>query len=103
MSQVNTLVLDFSAVEDSDGNSRLVEHVDWHARDLSHDLHALDNLSEYDVLSVKVRARLERDKELSRVRVLSMVCHREKSRARVPPFEIFIVELLAVDGFTLKL
>lgn len=66
--------------------------------DLSDDIHALDHAAEYDVAIIQPRGLHGGNEELGTVGVGTSVGHREDSRAGVPQDEVFILELVAVDG-----
>jgi len=64
---------------------------------LLHDVHALDNVAEHDMLAVQP-GRLHRgEKELRAVRVRARVRHRQHAGAGMLEGEVLVGELLAVD------
>ena len=90
--------LDLAAGVDEDVDERLVAAVGARVLDGVHDLHALDDLAEDDVLAVQVRRGHRRDEELRAVGVGARVGHREQSGARVLDHEVLVRERAAVDG-----
>ena len=63
-----------------------------------HDVHALDDLTEYGVLAVQPRGDHGGDEELGSLGVGASVSHGEKSGLGVLDLEVLVVELTAVDG-----
>lgn len=63
-----------------------------------HDVEALDDLAEHDVLPVEPRRGNGDNEELGAVGVGARVGHRQGPPSRVPPHEVLVRELLAVDG-----
>lgn len=66
--------------------------------DLLHDIHALHHFSEHDVLLVQPGSLGGGDEELGSVGVGAGVSHGHDAGAGVLQLEVFILELLAVDG-----
>lgn len=65
--------------------------------DCSNKFHALDNLTENDVGTVKPRGDDGSDEELRAVGVLASICHGQDTWLGVLPLEVLVFELLAVD------
>jgi len=68
-----------------------------HAFHLLHHIHALDDRSKHDMLSVKPGGLCRTQKELRSVCILSSIGHRQNTRSGVFQCEVLISELLAVD------
>jgi len=62
------------------------------------DFHALDDLSEDNMLAIQPRSLGSADKELRTVGVGSSVGHAEDARAGVLELEVLVLELVAIDG-----
>eukprot|EP00614_Pseudopedinella_elastica_P019793 CAMPEP_0172646482 /NCGR_PEP_ID=MMETSP1068-20121228/240263_1 /TAXON_ID=35684 /ORGANISM="Pseudopedinella elastica, Strain CCMP716" /LENGTH=259 /DNA_ID=CAMNT_0013460745 /DNA_START=72 /DNA_END=851 /DNA_ORIENTATION=- len=69
-----------------------------HGLDGADHVQALKHLPEHHVLAVQPRRLHRADEKLGAVRVLSSVRHRQNARARVLELEIFVLELVAVNG-----
>ena len=87
----------FSAIGDDDGFARLAVRPP-HGLHRLHDVEALDDLAEHDVLAVEPWRGDGDDEELGAVGVGPRVGHRQGPPARVPSHEVLVRELLAVDG-----
>jgi len=62
------------------------------------DIHALNNLSEDDVLAIQPGCLGSANKELGSVGVGSSIGHAQDSRSGVLQLEVLVFELVAVDG-----
>jgi hypothetical protein len=87
----------FSAIGYNDGFARLPVGPP-HGLHRFHDIEALDNLAEHNVLPVEPRCGNGDDEELGAIGVGPRVGHRQGPPSQVPLHEVLVRELLAVDG-----
>jgi len=70
--------------------------------DFLDDVHSSSNTSEHDVRIVQPRSFRRAEEELTAIRVLSRIRHRQNARARMFEFEVFVVELVSIDRFSTR-
>jgi len=97
---VNTFrwYLELSALGNLDSLARLVSSTLGHIFNLLHNLVSLKDLSKDNVAAVEPACDDGSNEELAAIRVLSAVGHAEEALACMLQLEVFIGELLAVDG-----
>ena len=91
--------LELTTVSDLD-TLRSLTALRAHGLDCLDNVHALDNLSEYDVLSIQPRAGNSANEELGSVGVGTSIGHGKNTRASVLVDEVLILELHAINALS---
>jgi hypothetical protein len=91
--------LQLAALDNLDGLHRLVARALGHILDLVDDIVALKDLSKDDMSPVEPASDDGGDEELRAIGVFAGVGHAEKTGLGVLQLEVFICELVAVNGF----
>jgi hypothetical protein len=90
--------LKLSALLDLDGHLGLIAGALFAVFNLLHNLVALEHLAKDDVLAIKPGSDDRGDEELRAVGVAASVGHAEQALLCVLELEVFIIELVAIDG-----
>ena len=97
--QMTVLCVKFARVSNGEGLGGLTT-LATEALDLGDDVHALDNLTEDNMLSIKPCSLHCADEKLTAIGVGARIGHRKNTRTGVLEAEILISEFLAIDGLT---
>ena len=79
-----------TGIENLNGNPWLIIDVCRDFCNFVNGVHTINNLSENDVLSVKMGALPQSDKKLTCICIRPLICHRKTACLRMPPLKILI-------------
>mmetsp|Transcript_39472 Transcript_39472/g.72816 ORF Transcript_39472/g.72816 Transcript_39472/m.72816 type:complete len:205 (+) Transcript_39472:55-669(+) len=74
--------------------------INLHIFHLSHNIHALDDASKYNVLAIEMRSVLSRDEKLGAIGSRPRIGHRQQAGAGVLHLKVFVGKLLSVNTFS---